>query len=885
MIYNHTNNDEGAGMVYRRPRNTINMKKTQFVVTGMSCAACSSRVDKAVRAVEEVADVNVNLLKNEMSVVWKSEEAADPEKISKAVKEAGYGASLKGETAPAGTAKAASDSTSTDQDEELQEMRRRLAISVLICVPLMYIAMAPMMMWPMPAAWQSPESVPALVLTQFLLTLIVAGANFKFFRVGFKSLAALSPNMDSLVAVGSFASIALGVWSLYLSFPALAQADTEALRHISHNLYFDSAAMILTLITLGKFFEARAKRRTTDAVSSLLSLVPKTATILKDGVEVSVAVESIEVGNLLVVRTGERIAADGVVREGTGEADESSLTGESLAVEKAADSQVSAGTLLMSGHLVVEVKRTGADTTLSQIIRLVDEATSSKAPVERLADKVSSIFVPVVIGIALIAGATWWFVTHDWEFALLIAVSVLVISCPCALGLATPTAVMVGTGKGAQLGILVKSAQTLETCASVTAVILDKTGTVTQGRPVVTDVETFGNFSQEEILALAAAVEAKSEHALARAIVNSAKDNALHISDARDFEQVPGSVTALVDGRVVTIGNRKLLGDDAQAVRLEMESFNAQGKTALVVLVDQAPAGIIALADAVKPESAAAVAAFHAAGIDVRMVTGDGEATAQRVAQMVGIREVVSEVLPQDKERIVRELQSEGHRVLMIGDGINDAPALAAADVGMAIGAGTDVALESADIVLVNNRLTDAVTALMLSKAVMRNIRQNLFWAFFYNTVGIPVAAGVFYASLGWLLNPMIAAAAMSMSSVCVVTNALRLKRFTAPVFESAVMQQGAAQGFRIEKISQHTLRSNMMKKRIRINGMMCKHCTGSVTKKLSAVPGVSDVEVSLEDGGWALVTCDASVTDEQLKNTVEALDFTVTGIETLEAA
>lgn len=854
------------------------MNKTKFSVTGMSCAACSARVDKAVRHLECVEDVNVNLLKNEMTVTWKEGEV-DADVID-AVQKAGYGASLM-TAGPVGQQTSATSASPVKAADETRWMAKRLTISLVLCAVLMYLAMAPMVGLSLPAAFSGPEHVPALVLTQFLLTIVVAGVNFKFFRVGFTTLAHGSPNMDSLVAIGSSASIVFGIWSLYLSFPALAAGDNATLHHIAHNLYFDSAAMILALITLGKYFEAKAKKKTTDALGRLVSLMPETASVMRDGKEVRIPVKDIVVGDRVVVRTGERIGVDGVVVEGDAEVDESSLTGESIAVEKLLGANVSASTLLVSGHIVIEAKRVGADTTLSQIIALVDDATSSKAPVARLADKISAVFVPIVIGIALVAGAVWLMLGYSWEFAATIAVSVLVISCPCALGLATPTAIMVGTGKGAENGILIKSAESLETTHSVTAVILDKTGTITEGKPVVTDIVPLAEPDQREILRLTAAVEAKSEHALAQAVVAAAQDNKVPAAAAADFTQSPGSVSGVVDGKHIQIGNRRLLTDSDVKAQELLKKLSEEGKTVLAVRIDGKLAGLIAAADTPKEDSASAVAAMKAMGIKVYMVTGDNAQTAAAVAQAVGIDNVVSEVLPQDKSAIVMKLQAEGHKVMMVGDGINDAPALVVADVGVAIGAGTDVALDCADIVLIQNRLTDAVAALDLSKAVMKNIRQNLFWAFFYNAVGIPVAAGVFYTALGWTLNPMIGAAAMSMSSVSVVTNALRLKGFKPRILEKRKLTNLTFAAIKLPQDSIDNSRSQTMQKLIHITGMMCKHCTGSVTKKLSALPGVTAVEVSLDNGGYALVTCEETVTDEVLKNTVEALDFKVTGIET----
>ncbi len=892
------------------------MKQIHFLVTGMSCSACSARVAKAAAGVEGVADADVNLLKNELTVSVSDDAAAGLEdRIIEAVVKAGYGAMPKDAPAPeassARAGRAARETPATIAAREIDSMRRRLFWSIALCVPLMYLSMAPMAGLPIPQAFSGPLNAPAFALTQFLLTIAVVFINFKFFRVGFKTLIQGAPNMDSLVAIGSAASVLFGLYALYKMLYALAAGDAAVLSHFAHNLYFDSAAMILTLITLGKYFEARAKARTTDALGRLMALMPETAVVRRMGVETSVPLESVVLGDEVVVKTGERVPVDGVVIEGTGWADESAVTGESVPVQKEPQGTIACASLLMRGHLVLRATRVGTDTSLAQIIRLVDEATSSKAPVARLADRISAVFVPVVIGIAAVTAVVWLLLGADAEFAFTAAVSVLVISCPCALGLATPTAIMVGTGKGAENGILIKSAEAIEKCRTLTTVILDKTGTITEGKPVLTDVVSFSELTGREILALAAAVEAKSEHPLAHAVTAACLEAAVKPSEASDFSQAAGRVQGVVDGRRIEIGNKNLIaGENARAVEERLDALSQEGKTVLVVNVDGRCAGLLAVADAVKPDSAPAVAALKGLGLKVRMVTGDNARTARAVAARVGIDEVVSEVLPADKARIVRESQAKGEKVLMVGDGINDAPALAQADVGMAIGAGTDVALDCADIVLMKNRLTDAVGAVELSQAVMRNIKQNLFWAFFYNAIGIPLAAGVFYSAFGWLLNPMFAAAAMSMSSVTVVSNALRLRRFkpvaerlqqacctteatgecAAPARATLVKGLDAAgcaaristsAGEKVPAAASLLTRSQPMKKIISIEGMHCSHCTGSVQKKLSAMPGVSDVEVSLEEK-CAHVTVDESVTDEALLAAVNDLGFEAKGVETL---
>ena len=881
------------------------MKKTQFLISGMSCSACSARVNKAAWSVPGVADVNVNLLKNEMTVTYADtvSEAAD-DLVIEAVVKAGYGAELKNRAAIANSVSAAKSSPEATVHAEIAVMKMRLTLSIAFCVPLMYLAMAPMLGLALPSFFEGTANAPAFALAQFLLTLPVVFVNFKFYRVGFKTLISGAPNMDALVAIGSAASVVFGLYALFKMLYAQASSDMSVVEHFAHNLYFDSAAMILTLITLGKFFEARAKSKTTDAIGRLMRLVPDTAVIVKNGVETTVAISSIAQGDLVVVKTGERVPVDGSVVKGEGWADESALTGESIPVEKSAEASMSAATLLVKGHIVMRATRVGEDTTLAQIIRLVDEATSSKAPVARLADKISAVFVPVVISIALVAAIVWWLLGADAEFAFTAAISVLVISCPCALGLATPTAIMVGTGKGAENGILIKSAEAIEKCRAVDTVILDKTGTITEGRPVVVDVKVNQSheklFSEQDLLSLAAAVEAKSEHPLARAVIEAAHVRGFSFEQASEFSQVQGAVCGKVGDRLVEIGNKKLLTND-QMLEQCLDRLSEEGKTVLVVRVDGVCAGLIAVADSIKSDSKAAIAAFKKLGMRVWMVTGDNERTARAVARQIGVDEVVSEVLPSDKAAIVKERQQKGEKVLMVGDGINDAPALAQADIGMAIGAGTDVALECADIVLIKNRLSDAVAAVELSQAVMRNVSQNLFWAFFYNVIGIPVAAGVFYAAFGWLLNPMIAAAAMSMSSVTVVSNALRLRGFKPslktvpavacgcplesnmiPVEPQAKSEEFSTAACRVAQAA-HTAneRSQQMDKIIEIDGMQCSHCTGSVQKKLSGMAGVTNVEVSLEDK-CAHVTVDGTVTDEALAQAVTELGFTVKAVKTI---
>ncbi len=857
--------------------------KEHFDVSGMSCSACSARVEKAVKAVEGVQDVNVNLLKNSMVVDF------DPAKtgtqiIEEAVKKAGYSASAK-EDSPSQGSKTQSKPQEDAQADELKNMKMRLWVSVLFSVPLMYIAMAPMVGLPNPPFLSGHQNAAVNALTQFLLTIPVVFVNFKFFNIGFRSLFAGAPNMDSLVAIGSAASVFFGLFALYMMLNGLSAGDQELVAKYAHNLYFDSAAMILTLITVGKYFEARAKKRTTNAISKLLELVPPTAIVQRDGKDVEMSVADIRPGEIVVLKTGQRIPVDGIVKEGSGAVDESSLTGESLPVEKEVGASLSGGTLVTQGHFLMEVTKVGDDTALAQIIKLVDEATSSKAPVARLADKVSGIFVPTVIAIAVIASAVWMLLGYSWEFALMIGVSVLVISCPCALGLATPTAIMVGSGKGAEKGILFKSAEAIENSEKINTVVLDKTGTVTEGKPSVTDVVLFNNQSLEEFLQKVYAVESKSEHPLANAISNYCAESKITISPSSDFKQIQGSVSGTVNGERVEIGNLKALDIHNDEIKKLAFNLASEGKTPLAVKIHGVPKGIIAIADPIKSDSKTAIDAMKKAGQEVWMVTGDNEVTAKAVAAKVGIDHIESGVLPSDKEKIVRRLQAQGKRVIMVGDGINDAPALARADVGIAIGAGTDVAIESADVVLMKNSLTDVVNAENLSHSTMNNIRQNLFWAFFYNIIGIPVAAGVFYPVLGWTLSPMIAAAAMSLSSVSVVSNALRLKGWKPKLAGSSVQTQQRAVSAEVKSINltteerPQTTQTGVHTKKVFIDGMMCTHCSSAVEKGLSKLSGVESVTVDLKDK-FAVIRYLGELSDDLINKTVEKLGYTVLRIE-----
>lgn len=853
--------------------------KKNFDVTGMTCSACSNRVEKAVSHVPGVEDVNVNLLKNSMTVDY-DETKTGLEQIIQAVTDAGYGASEK--QASGSPAARAVDPAMTAK-KEAAKMKTRLFVSLIFAAILMVLAMGPMVGMPLPEVMSGTKGAPINALTQFLLALPVVFVNFKYFTVGFKTLWQRSPNMDSLVAIGSSASMLFGLFALYMMLYALGQGDEATLHHYAHNLYFDSAAMILALITLGKYFESRAKHKTTDAISQMMSLVPDKTIVLKDGKETEVPVSSVQVGDIVVLKTGSRVPVDGIVVKGSGALDESSLTGESIPVDKKEGEELSASTLLTQGYIEMRATKVGGDTALAQIIKLVDEATSTKAPVARLADKVSGIFVPTVISIAVIAAIVWMLCGYSWEFALEIAVSVLVISCPCALGLATPTAIMVGTGRGARNGILFRSAEAIESLEKVDAVVLDKTGTVTSGKPSLTDVIAFGQVKPEELLALAASVEQKSEHPLATAIIEGAKAMNLPLKEASDFIQQLGNISGSCEGRTIRVGNKSVLSsEDAKTKELAYGLAN-EGKTPLYVIANGKLIGLLAIADPIRPDSKQAINAMQAKGKEVWMLTGDNEKTAKAVAAQVGIKNVRAEVKPAGKEAVVRELQAQGKKVLMVGDGINDAPSLVRADVGAAIGAGTDVAIEAADVVLMKSRLSDVVNASALSHSTMLNIRENLFWAFIYNIIGIPVAAGVFYTAFGLILNPMIAAAAMSMSSVSVVTNALRLRGWK-PVLKDS----GSG-----DKSSDKVLRSNLQQLadvsteaeqkdassfvyKVGVEGMMCEHCVKTVKGALEKVPNVISADVSLEKKD-AKVCADRALSEKEVSSAVTAEDYEVT--------
>ena len=849
--------------------------KQKFNVTGMTCSACSAHVEKAVCHLAGVDQVNVNLLGNSMLVEYQ-EGTTDAARIIQAVEEAGYGASL-----PQAAAAAPARQENL-MEEEAAGMKRRFCASLVFLVPLFYLSMGHMMGWPLPAFFHDPGNVFVVAFLQFLLTLPILYINDKYYKVGFKSLWHRAPNMDSLIALGSAAAMVYGVAALFQIAWGLGHGDQARVDRWSMDLYFESAGMILTLITLGKWLETRSKGKTSQAITRLMDLAPKTATVLRDGAEVEVPVEEVRVDELVVVRPGGRIPVDGVVTDGRSSVDESALTGESLPVEKGPGDKVAAASINKSGSFTFRALRVGEDTTLAQMIRLVEEAASSKAPIAKLADKVAGIFVPTVIAIAVITAIVWLLATGgDVTRALTAGVAVLVISCPCALGLATPVAIMVGTGKGAENGILIKSAEALETLHTVGAVVLDKTGTLTQGKPVVTDCRMAEEVTEEELLCVAASLEQPSEHPLAEAILTEAQARNIPLVQVADFLATPGrGISATLHGAPVLAGNRAMLeeaGIGLGPFAAQAEALAQEGKTPLFFAESGKLLGIVAVADTPKPTSAEAVAGFQAMGIDVIMLTGDNRRTAEAVGKALKVDRVIAEVLPQDKEKTVAELQAQGKRVAMVGDGINDAPALARADVGLAIGAGTDVAIESADIVLMKSDLMDAVTAVELSKATIRNVKENLFWAFCYNSIGIPLAAGVFFPILGWQLSPMFGAAAMSLSSVSVVTNALRLKLFkprhTAPAIPAA---PAPAQPEAAESSPKNEKGVSHMEKKIMIEGMMCQHCVAHVTKALTGLPGES-ATVDLE-GKCATVSGPA--TDEALKKAVEEAGYQVVSIQ-----
>ena len=844
----------------------------QYTVTGMSCAACSSRVEKAVSKVDGVTSCSVSLLTNSMGVDGSASDRA----VIEAVEAAGYGAAVKGhgndqKGAVAGSLESMESAKDALIDRETPKLRKRLIASVIFLIVLMYFSMGHMMWdWPLPSFFVGNHV--AMGLLQLLLTIAVMVINQKFFVSGFKGLIHGAPNMDTLVALGSAASFGYSVYVLFAMTDAQVKGDMDAVMSYMHEFYFESAAMILTLITVGKMLESHSKGKTTDALKSLMKLAPKTATLIRDEKEVIVSIDDVKSGDIFVVRPGENVPVDGIVLDGNSAVNESALTGESIPVDKAAGDKVSAATLNQSGFIRCRATRVGEDTTLSQIIQMVSDAAATKAPIAKIADKVSGVFVPAVITIAVVTVIGWLLAGETAGFALARGISVLVISCPCALGLATPVAIMVGNGKGAKSGILFKTAASLEAAGRTQIIALDKTGTITSGEPVVTDIiPADPSVSDNELLKFAAAVEEKSEHPLARAIIRKAKEEKIEPEEVTDFSAVVGNgLKGVLRGNEIAAGNLKFIEKTAEIsddIRKIADELSKKGKTPLFFAESGSLLGIIAVADTIKEDSAQAVKQLRNMGIKVVMLTGDNEQTAKAIGKQAGVDEVIAGVLPDGKESVIRNLKRHG-KTAMVGDGINDAPALTRADTGIAIGAGTDVAIDAADVVLVKSRLIDVPAAIRLSRATLTNIHENLFWAFFYNVIGIPLAAGLWYPLLGWKLNPMFGAAAMSLSSFCVVTNALRLN--LCKVYDSK----------RDKKIKQiKESEEKNMTKTLNVEGMMCGHCEARVKKALEALDAVDEAVVSHTDG-TAVVTLNAEVSDDLLKETVEAQDYKVTSIK-----
>ena len=840
----------------------------QYVVTGMSCAACSARVEKAVSKVEGVSSCSVSLLTNSMGV----EGTAKPEDIIAAVEAAGYGASVKGESGQKGRGPEDKAGEELLADRETPVLKRRLAASLGFLIVLMYVSMGHMM-WGWPLLEILAENHVAVGLVQLLLTGIVMVINQKFFISGFKSLWNKAPNMDTLVALGSGASFLYSVYALFAMTDAQMRGDMAGVMEYMHEFYFESAAMILTLITVGKMLEARSKGKTTDALKNLMKLAPKTAVVWRNGEEMEISIDQVAKGDVFLVRPGGNIPVDGVILEGNSAVDESALTGESIPVDKTAGDKVFAATLNQSGFIRCQASRVGEDTTFSQIIQMVSDAAATKAPIAKAADRVSGIFVPAVIGIALVTAVGWMIAGQSFGFALARGISVLVISCPCALGLATPVAIMVGNGVGAKNGILFKTAAALEEAGKTEIIALDKTGTITMGEPHVTDLLPSSGVTEEELLSLAASLEKKSEHPLARAVMRRAEELELKSEEADEFEALVGSgVAASLKGRRLLGGSLSFMSGRisvSEAVKRQAESLAEQGKTSLLFAENETLAGMIAVADVIKEDSPQAVRELQNMGIHVVMLTGDNEKTARAIGRQAGVDEVIAGVLPDGKEAVIRKLKEKG-KTAMVGDGINDAPALTRADMGIAIGAGTDVAIDAADVVLMKSRLSDVPAAIRLSRGTLRNIHENLFWAFFYNAVGIPLAAGLFIPLFGWKLNPMFGAAAMSLSSFCVVSNALRLNFLS--------IRDGAKDKKMKTKRREAEKEKKEMEKTMKIEGMMCGHCEARVKKTLEAIPGVEAAEVSHEKG-TAVVKMASEVADDVLKKAVEDQDYQVTEI------
>lgn len=863
----------------------------QYTVTGMSCAACSTRVEKAVSNVPGVTSCSVSLLTNSMGV----EGTASSQEIISAVEKAGYGASKKGTS---GEGKTSSQMTDTDEmlkDRETPVLKQRLIYSVGFLIVLMYFSMGHMMWnWPLPPFLESNHI--AMGLIQLLLTVIILVINQKFFINGLKSLWHRAPNMDTLVALGASASFIYSTYALFAMTDAQLHGNMKAVMSYMYEFYFESAAMIVTLITVGKMLEARSKGKTTDALKSLMRLAPKTATIIRNGKEITVSIDQVQKDDVFVVRPGENIPVDGIVLEGNSAVDESALTGESIPVDKEAGDRVSAATMNQSGFIKCKALRVGEDTTLSQIIQMVSDAAATKAPIAKIADRVSGVFVPVVIAIAVVTLIIWLLAGQGVGFALARAISVLVISCPCALGLATPVAIMVGNGMGAKHGIMFKTAVSLEEAGKVQIIALDKTGTITNGEPKVTDMIPVGGISEKELLSFAYALERKSEHPLARAILNKAEELQMKASEVTEFEALPGNgLSAKLNGTVLNGGNLKFIERQAVVTSEIKEQANRlakEGKTPLFFSKDKQLIGIIAVADVIKEDSPQAVKELQNMGIHVVMLTGDNERTAKAIGKQAGVDEVIAGVLPEGKENVIRTLKEKG-KTAMVGDGINDAPALTRADIGIAIGAGTDIAIDAADVVLMKSKLSDVPAAIRLSRATLRNIHQNLFWAFFYNVIGIPLAAGLWYPIFGWGLNPMFGAAAMSLSSFCVVSNALRLNLFQMydtrkdkriKASRQEILEQHEKAGnhvndYELQVTAIKKEEENTMNKTMKIEGMMCGHCEARVKKCLESLEQVTKADVSHESG-TAVVTLNAEIADDVLKKTVEEQDYKVVSIE-----
>ena len=843
----------------------------QYIVTGMSCAACSSRVEKAVLKVPGVTSCSVSLLTNSMGV----EGTASEQEIIKAVADAGYGASKKGEGAAKTQSSSASAGEDMLKDRTTPALKKRLIASLGFLIVLMYFSMGHMMWgWPVPGFMKDNHVMMGLL--QMLLTITVMVINQKFFISGFKGLIHRAPNMDTLVALGSGASFVYSTYALFAMTDAQMHGDMDAVMSYMHDFYFESAAMILALITVGKMLEARSKGKTTDALKGLMKLAPKTAVVIRAGKEVQVSIEQVQKGDCFVVKPGENIPVDGEVIEGNSAVNESALTGESIPVDKAVGDKVSAATVNQSGYLKCRATRVGEDTTLSQIIQMVSDAAATKAPIAKIADRVSGVFVPMVITIAVLTIIVWLIAGQSIGFALSRGIAVLVISCPCALGLATPVAIMVGNGMGARNGIMFKTAVSLEETGKMQIVALDKTGTITSGEPKVTDIIPAAGVTEEVLLKYAYALENKSEHPLARAILEKAKEENAGIEEVTGFQALPGNgLTAILDGHTLYGGNHTFISSKVSVdgdMQKKAEKLAEAGKTPLFFGNEDRLLGVIAVADVIKEDSPQAIKELQNMGIHVVMLTGDNERTAKAIGQQAGVDEVIAGVLPEGKEQVIRKLKEKG-KVAMVGDGINDAPALTRADMGIAIGAGTDVAIDAADVVLMKSRLSDVPAAIRMSRATLRNIHENLFWAFFYNIIGIPLAAGVWYPLFGWKLNPMFGAAAMSLSSFCVVSNALRLNLFK--MYDASKDKKLKAK----KEKKRSKKEDKTMKKIMHIEGMMCGHCEAAVKKALEALPQVDEAVVSHE-AGTAELTLNAEITDDVLKKTVEDKDYTVTSVE-----